>query len=230
MDIVNDDDHAMDKDHNAASQVEGSSEFSMPTQWDSRLHKRARSKPLTFPTQQERIIQPSALLDQLNVIELQTNGYHNNCLWFSVQLATGLLSAPKQFEVYTEQKSDVGRLQIHQELLRALPAATCMQVGTNDVWWAGFSRARAEQVYEQELMMCEAHIFAFASLIRRPICIVDTRSCVPGIRAYRPGYSVKGLDISLAAAQRLRVREPQCVWVRLHGYHYTALVATVQCD
>ena len=93
----------------------------MPEQWSPRLQARKRSKPLAFPTQQERIIHPSALLAQLSVVELPTSGHQNNCLWFSVQRATGQLNAREQFTGAAEHASGRGRKQIHQELLRALP-------------------------------------------------------------------------------------------------------------
>ena len=104
----------------------------MVEQWSPRPQVWKRSKPLHFPTQQERIIHPSALLAQLSVVELPTSGHQNNCLWFSVQRATGQLSATEQFTVATEHASNRGRKQIHQELLRALPAVAAHRNGSND--------------------------------------------------------------------------------------------------
>jgi hypothetical protein len=209
------------------ARTENSQDLSMPARWSPRLQERKRSKPLAFPTQEERILQPAALLAQLSVVELPTSGHNNNCLWFSVQRASGQLSAPSQYTGTAECQSDSGRKRIHQELLRALPPAAADVTGNNNVWWAGFNRAQAEQVYEQKLMMCEAHIFAYANMMNRPICVVDTRAHAAVIRVYRPGYAVKGLDVSMAAAQRVHATEPQCVWVRLHGVHFTALVKRV---
>ena len=111
--------------------------------------------------------------------------------------------------------------------MQALPANAENGVGCNEEWWAGFSCARAKRVYCNNLMMSEAHVFAFANLMKRPICVVDTRLSAAVIRIYRPGYSVKGLDISLYTAQHLHMVEPQCIWVRLHGAHFTALVRQV---
>ena len=67
-----------DDDNNDAAQVQISPEVSMPEQWSPRLQARKRSKPLAFPTQQERIIHPSALLAQLSVVELPTSGHQKN--------------------------------------------------------------------------------------------------------------------------------------------------------
>ena len=212
--------------------AEASPEVTMPERWSPRLQERKRSKPLTFPTQQERASQrPAALLAQLSVVELDTSGHNNNCLWFSVQRATGQLTAASQHTEAAERASDTGRAQIHKELLRALPAAANAAVlGTNDVWWAGFSRTHAQQVYEEKHMMCEAHVFACASWLNLPIVVVDTRKRAAVIRLYRPGYVVKGLDITAMHAKRLHTTEPQCIWVRLHGVHFTALVAAVECE
>ena len=207
-----------------------SSDCVIQTHWSPRFEMRKRSKPLAYPTTTERIIEPATLLAQLNVVELPTSGYNNNCLWFSVQRATAQLSATRQYTAEAECASDKGRTQIHQELIRALPAAANVEKGENFEWWAGFSRARAELVYAHERMMCEPHIFACANMINRPICVVDTRAHAAVIRVYRPGYAVKGLDVSMVAAQRLHATEPQCVWVRLHGVHFSALVACVESE
>ena len=86
-------------------------------QWDPQLQARKRSKPLTHPTREQRVIHPATLLAQLSVVELPTNGYHNNCLWFSVQRAIGKLSATEQLTVAGQLASDRGREWIHQELL-----------------------------------------------------------------------------------------------------------------
>ena len=77
----------------------------------------------------QRIIAPATLLAQLSVVELSASGYHNNCLWFSVQRATGQVSADGQYTEAAETASDKGRTQIHQELLRALPAAADAHIG-----------------------------------------------------------------------------------------------------
>ena len=107
--------------------------------------RRKRSMPLSYPSMAERIIhEPAELLSQLSVVELPTSGFHNNCLWFSVQRATRKLGATEQYSAHAECSSDCGRAQIHEELLRALPAAADQAEGRDDVWWAGFSRARAE--------------------------------------------------------------------------------------
>ena len=103
-------------------------------QWSPRLEKRKRSKPLTFPTTSQRIIEPAQLLSQLNVVELPTSSYNNNCFWFSVQRATAQLSAPQQFTAEAEFASDKGRTQIHEELMRALPAAADVEKGHNGEW------------------------------------------------------------------------------------------------
>ena len=78
--------------------------------------------------------------------------------------------------------------------------------------------------------MCEAHTYAYATLMQRPICVVDTRETAAVIRLYQPGYSLKGLDISMQEAQRLHVTKKQCIWVRLHEEHYSALVPVVECE
>ena len=123
----------------------------MVEQWDSQLQARKRSKPLTHPTREQRVIQPAALLAQLSVVELPTDGYHSNCLWFSVQRALGKLSATReQLTVAGQLASDRGREWIHQELLQALPANAENGVGCNEEWWGGFSCARAKRVYRNK--------------------------------------------------------------------------------
>lgn len=224
--VVDDDDDANNSPRFAA-ETENSPDLSMPERWSPWLQERKRSKPLAFPTREERIVQPAVLLAQLSVVELPTSGHNNNCLWFSVQRATAQLSATQQYTEEAESASDKGRTQIHQELIRALPAAADVEEGKNGDWWAGFSCARAQCVYERKRMMCEAHVFAYANMMNRPICVVDTRAHAAVIRVYRPGYAVKGLDVSMVAAQHVHATEPQCVWVRLHGVHFTALVKCV---
>ena len=98
--------------------------------------RRKRSMPLSYPSMAERIIhEPAELLSQLSVVELPTSGFHNNCLWFSVQRAfraTRKLGATEQYSAHAECSSDCGRAQIHEELLRALPAAADQAEGRND--------------------------------------------------------------------------------------------------
>jgi hypothetical protein len=217
-------------DVGCSKSAEEDEEVTVQGQWSPSLEMRQRSKPLAFPTMRQRIIEPATLLAQLSVVELSASGYHNNCLWFSVQRAIGQVSADGQYTEAAETASDKGRTQIHQELLRALPAAADAHIEcTNEEWWAGFSRAKAEKVYRDEGMMCEVHVFAYAALMKRPICVVDTRATAASIRLYRPGYLVNGLDVSMQEAQRLRVTEKQCVWLRLHGKHFTALARVFEC-
>ena len=219
-----------DDDGHSCPAADLSSEgFEIQERWSPRLSMRKRSKPLTHPTTDQRIMQPAAVLAQLNVLELPTNGYNNNCLWFSVQRATGSLSDSEQYRLAGERASDTGRGMIHQELLRALPAAANLGPGNPDLWWAGMSSARARRVRKRKLMMSEAHIFAFADMLKRPICVVDTRARAVVIQLYQPGYSAKGLQLSLQEAESIRKRAPQCVWIRLHGIHFTALVPQISC-
>ena len=64
-----------DDDNKDAAQAQVSPEVSMPKQWSPRLQARKRSKPLTFPTQEERTIDPFSLLAQLSVVQLPTSGH-----------------------------------------------------------------------------------------------------------------------------------------------------------
>ena len=66
-------------------------------------------------------------------------------------------------------------------------------------------------------------------MLKRPICVVDTRARAVVIQLYQPGYSAKGLQLSLQEAESIRKRAPQCVWIRLHGIHFTALVPQISC-
>ena len=107
-------------------------ELQIVEQWSPWVARRKRSMPLSYPSMAERIFQPAELLSQLSVVELPTSGFHNNCLWFSVQRATRKLGAKHQYSAHTECSSDCGRAQIHEELLRALPAAADQAEGRND--------------------------------------------------------------------------------------------------
>ena len=52
------------------------------------------------------------LLELLNVVELETSGFENNCLWFSTQLATHELLPSQQHTNEARQASSQGRASI----------------------------------------------------------------------------------------------------------------------
>ena len=60
---------------------------------------------------------------ELNVAELQTSGYGNNCLWFSTQLAMGKFTVQDQYSTEQQEASCRGRTLIHSELQRAASEA-----------------------------------------------------------------------------------------------------------
>ena len=187
--------------------------------------QKARKKPLSYPTQQQRIIPLAQLLQKLSLQELATSGYRNNCLWFSVQLATSQLCVTQQFSKEAERQSEHGRAQIHSRLLQDLPAGA-RACDSNANWWVGMSASRAKRIFKDSGMMVEQHVFALATSMNTPIVTIDTRMAAVVIQHYRPGYVVCGHTISLEDACKLR-HDKSCVWLRLHDAHYRALVPVV---
>ena len=66
----------------------------------------------------------------------------------------------------------------------------------NDSWCVGMTMAKANDIFERKLMMCEIHVFALANLRQQPILVIDTRSACLNVKLYRPGYSCTGLELS----------------------------------
>ena len=117
---------------------------------------------------------PAELLQQLDVVERLTSGFHNNCLWFSTRLAMGELIGSMQYSYAAEQASEMGRTEIHRELVRMLPEGDKDAEGLSDSWWAGYRRCELERIYQEEDMMSEPHLYALANLLQRSIIVVDT--------------------------------------------------------
>jgi len=174
------------------------------------------------------------LLSSLHVVEVDTSGHHNNCLWFSTHLAMGEFDSSDQHSSAVRERSDIGRKSIHDEVMRALPDGT----GRNHVWWAGWSRQRAEQVFKYKMVMGEAHLYACAQLLQMCIVVVDTRFSQIQVRLYSPGYlspMSSGTErMSHKRAKRVRFRKssskPPCIWVRLAGIHFSALISVQPCE
>ena len=167
------------------------------------------------------------LLKLLNVVELETSGFENNCLWFSTQLATHELLPSQQHTNKARQASSQGRLHIHYECMRAWPSRDEDAKGPNESWWVGQSRSMLSRVYWQRDMMSEPHISALAQLLRCSIIVVDTRSPKLVITQYRPGYESPS-SLTIGMARRARLHDPTCILVRLHASHFRGLLPVQQ--
>lgn len=170
----------------------------------------------------------SEVLQKLDVVEVQTSGYQNNCLWYSTQLAMGALeSSTEQYTAAAKRDSSLGRDAIHNELLCALPNCEWNDVGPFYTWWAGQSRSTIQDIYTTDAMMTEVHICARAHLLQRPIVVVDSRKRpLISLMLYRPEY-VLPCALALGEACKMRTSNPACLWVRLHGEHFRALLPRV---
>ena len=195
----------------------GASEL-RPANPPKRRHARCSDAPLTV----------DELLQKLNVVELYTSGYQNNCLWFSTQFASGQLGVQAQHSSEVREASIKGRDAIHKEVVCALPGCCTSNMdlsGPNDEWWAGYSRNKIENIFTFDLMMAEPHLFALANLLDRSIIVVDSRAQMAIVR-YQPGYVVTP-PLTVDEACKVRKNEPTSLWVRLHAEHFRALVPAV---
>ena len=163
------------------------------------------------------------LLKLLNVVELETSGFENNCLWFSTQLATHELLPSQQHTNEARQASSQGRASIHYECMRAWPSRDEDAKGPNESWWVGKSRSMLSRAYFQRDMMSEPHISALAQLLSRSIIVVDTRFTKLVITQYRPGYESPS-SLTIGMARRARLHDPTCILVRLHARHFRGLL------
>ena len=123
-------------------------------------------KPKVFRFEMRKIV-VWAKQQELDVAELQTSGYGNNCLWFSTQLAMGKFTVQDQHSTEQQEASRRGRTRIHSELQRAWPLADKDAEGPTHSWSAGNSRARIKRIYRSQDMMVEAHVFALPAGRRR---------------------------------------------------------------
>lgn len=167
------------------------------------------------------------LLKLLNVVELETSGFENNCLWFSTQLATHELLPSQQHTNEARQASSQGRAYIHYECMRTWPSRDEDAKGPNESWWAGKSRSMLSRVYVQRDMMSEPHISALSQLLRCSIIVVDTRFTKLIITQYRPGYESPS-SLTIGMARRARLHDPTCILVRLHARHFRGLAPVQQ--
>ena len=174
-----------------------------------------------------KVLCAAEVLHQLDVVELPTSGFQNNCLWFSTRLATGELSARAQYTASAEEASSTGRDQIHSVLRKVWPVRDSQQCGANDTWWAGFSFDRLEAMWGCDAMMSEPHVFALARMLKRTIIVVDSRFAVVRVVRYRPDLVVTP-PLTIDEARAARKSEPTCIWLRLHGNHFRALVPQVR--
>ena len=182
--------------------------------------KQRKSGPLRTGPLNKKRMSAAQLMAQLSVVpEEESSGYNNNCLWFSTMLAAGELRCAQQFSEHAEQRSDAGRKAIHDELSRAP-----WMHGVNDTWCVGMTMAKANDIFERKLMMCEIHVFALANLRQQPILVIDTRKAFLNVKLYRPGYSCSGLELSDEQVCELECDDvPK---IQLEGAHFQALLHT----
>ena len=184
--------------------------------------KRRRTRELRRAVSSGAPATVAEVKDQLDVVEQTTSGFQNNCLWFSTQLAMGRLTDSEQYSEEAEAASAQGRQQIYEELERVWPVTDRRVEGPNHSWWAGCSWSSLADINDFQLMMGEAHLFALAHLLQRPIVLVEWRAPSVSIVRYSPGYVVQP---PLTFSEALLAREdPTCVWVRLHADHFRGLV------
>ena len=66
-----------------------------------------------------------------------------------------------------------------------------------------------------------------SSTLQRPIVVVDSRKRpLISLMLYRPEY-VLPCALALGEACKMRTSNPACLWVRLHGEHFRALLPRV---
>ena len=160
--------------------------------------QRVSGKALRFPSFQDRVAAKETALQSLRLTLVPTNGFKNNCLWFSANIAAGKICSSDQYGYNCQQMSEVGRAHIQEELLRVWPAACDLQAGIQGLWWAGHSRCSIISIFDNHDLMKEPHIYALANLMEMPIAMLDMRTQALNIRVYYPGYH--GSELSLSDA------------------------------
>ena len=101
------------------------------------------------------------------------------------------------------------------------------QEGRGSVWWQGMSVQRAEQIFDNNLFMGEAHVTAFAHRLQREIVAIDDRrsgragSFPMIITHYRPSF-VAWSEISLTQAKLMRKAEKPPIWLVMEPDHWIA--------
>ena len=138
---------------------------------------RKSGKALRFPSFQDRMAAKGPALQSLRLTLEPTNGFQNNCLWFSANMAAGKICSSDQYGYTCQQMSKVGRARIQEELMRVWPASCDSEVGIAGAWWEGHSRCSINDIFESHDVMKEPHIYALANLMEVSIAVMRCLTC-----------------------------------------------------
>ena len=157
---------------------------------------------------------------------VDTSGYRNNCLSFSVMMggSLGKMSLRQQEQRMIKFQSDEQRQLSHKLLLKALPAEAKERKGTNMEWWCGHDHKSVVDIFNQRNFMNEMHVHAFCNRMNRAAIVLDERGAHVAIIHYKLGF-VTQKQISMRAALQIRndpLQKP--MWLNLTQGHWEALL------
>jgi hypothetical protein len=169
---------------------------------------------------------------------VKTSGDANNCLAFSVLMASEQIGQSLQEQCLAQDRSQEERRLTHIEVCEELPprAKTTTSHG-NDEWWCGHNQAKLQDIFDNNLFMGEPHVHGFANRLDRTIIVIDERERLLSLTEYAPGYGVakqisltKAKDLSNTVDQLmseglglLSANMFQPLWLLMSSGHWSAL-------
>jgi len=201
---------------------------------DEWLHadlSRKRRRMRLSPDRHKRKKTGSEIIRELHLEPQTTITYNNNCLAFSLMIGSGMIASTKRAQFEAKAQSDEQRRLTHLEIMSHLPETTPTR-GETGQWWAGYTRASLDKVFNGFEWMGEAHLHGFATRFKRVIVVIDVRNFnATTFTKYEPGYSACARSLSLREATELRQKSsPQPIWVLLEQAHFSALLLKTTDD
>jgi hypothetical protein len=146
-------------------------------------------------------------------------------------IGSGMIASTKRAQFEAKAQSDEQRRLTHVEIMSHLPETTPTR-GETGQWWAGYTRASLDKVFNGFEWMGEAHLHGFATRFKRVIVVIDVRNFnATTFTKYEPGYSACARSLSLREATELRQKSsPQPIWVLLEQAHFSALLLKTTDD
>ena len=183
------------------------------------------------PDRHKRAKTGSVIIRELHLEPQTTITYNNNCLAFSLMIGSGMIASTKRAQFQAKAQSDEQRRLTHVEIMSHLPETTPRR-GETGLWWAGYTRASLDKVFNGFEFMGEAHLHGFATRFKRVIVVIDVRNFnATTFTKYEPGYSACARSLSLREATELRQKSsPQPIWVLLEQAHFSALLLKTTDD
>lgn len=193
--------------------------------------KRGLDSMRLSPDRHKRAKTGSVIIRELHLEPQTTITYNNNCLAFSLMIGSGMIASTKRAQFEAKAQSDEQRRLTHVEIMSHLPETTPTR-GETGQWWAGYTRASLDKVFNGFEWMGEAHLHGFATRFKRVIVVIDVRNFnATTFTKYEPGYSACARSLSLREATELRQKSsPQPIWVLLEQAHFSALLLKTTDD